>query len=102
MRGAREVVSPHSLATELPVAHGQGSPPAANGDAIDAPETEFLTVSEVAARLRVTRNWVYNHADALGAVHLGKYLRFSWPRVLECLLQSRTKGQGSRSAPSCS
>jgi hypothetical protein len=45
----------------------------------------FLTVKEVAVRLCVSRNWVYSHADVLGAYHLGKYLRFSWSRVLECL-----------------
>jgi hypothetical protein len=47
--------------------------------------SEFLTVEEVAVRLCVSRNWVYNHADALGAYHLGKYLRFLWSRVLERL-----------------
>ncbi len=47
--------------------------------------SEFLTVEEVAVRLCVSRKWVYNHADALGAYHLGKYLRFSWSRVLERL-----------------
>jgi len=46
---------------------------------------QFLTVQEVALRLGVSRNWVYNHAETLGAYHLGKYLRFSWSRVLECL-----------------
>jgi hypothetical protein len=48
-------------------------------------EPEFLTVGEVAMRLRVNRNWVYNHAALLGAYHLGKYIRFSWPKVLERL-----------------
>jgi len=48
-------------------------------------EDQLLTVDEVAARLSVTRNWVYNHADAIGGYRLGKYLRFSWPRVLERL-----------------
>jgi hypothetical protein len=46
---------------------------------------QFLTVQEVALRLGVSRNWVYNHAEILGAYHLGKYLRFSWSRVLERL-----------------
>jgi excisionase family DNA binding protein len=45
----------------------------------------FLTVEEVAVRLCVSRNWVYNHASEIGAYRLGKYLRFSWPRVLERL-----------------
>jgi excisionase family DNA binding protein len=46
---------------------------------------DFLTVSEVATRLRVKSSWVYGHADELGAYRLGKYLRFSWDRVLERL-----------------
>jgi len=48
-------------------------------------EDKLLTVDEVAARLSVSRNWVYNHADTIGGYRLGKYLRFSWPRVLERL-----------------
>lgn len=47
--------------------------------------TQLLTVSEVARRLGVTCGWVYTHADQLGVYRLGKYLRFSWPRVLERL-----------------
>jgi hypothetical protein len=46
---------------------------------------EILTVFEVAQRLRVASSWVYGHADLLGAYRLGKYLRFSWKRVLERL-----------------
>lgn len=45
----------------------------------------FLTVGELAVRLRMTSGWVYQHADDLGAYRLGKYLRFSWDRVLERL-----------------
>lgn len=48
-------------------------------------DEQLLTVEEVATRLSVTRNWVYNHADAIGGYRLGKYLRFSWPRVLDRL-----------------
>ena len=44
-----------------------------------------LTVDELAALLRVKSSWVYGHADALGAYRLGKYLRFSWARVIERL-----------------
>jgi hypothetical protein len=47
--------------------------------------TILLTVEEVAIRLRVKRSWIYGHAEALGALRLGKYLRFSWPIVLERL-----------------
>src|SRR5258708_16996774 len=46
---------------------------------------QLLTVDEVATRLSVSRNWVYNHADAIGGYRLGKHLRFSWPIVLERL-----------------
>ncbi len=45
----------------------------------------LLTPEELAVRLRVKRSWVYGHADELGAYRLGKYLRFSLPRVLERL-----------------
>jgi excisionase family DNA binding protein len=47
----------------------------------------FLTVEEVAARLGVSRNWVYTHANELGVCRLGKYLRFSSTRVLARLGQ---------------
>ena len=47
--------------------------------------TGLLTVSEVAARLKVKDSWVYTHADQLGAFHLGKYLRFSWKRTIDHL-----------------
>lgn len=46
---------------------------------------DLLTVEEIAVRLRVKPSWVYTHADELGALRLGKYLRFSWDRVLEHL-----------------
>jgi len=48
-------------------------------------EDSLLTVSEVADRLKVKPSWVYSNADRLGALHLGKYLRFNWSKVVECL-----------------
>jgi hypothetical protein len=42
-------------------------------------------VDEVAERLRVKASWVYANADRLGALRLGKYLRFKWSRVIDCL-----------------
>jgi hypothetical protein len=51
---------------------------------VKAQET-LLTVQEIADLLRVKPSWVYDHADDLGAFRLGKYLRFSLPRVLERL-----------------
>lgn len=48
-------------------------------------EESFLTVSEIAKRLKVKESWVYGHSNELGAIHLGKYLRFYWPHVVERL-----------------
>jgi hypothetical protein len=53
---------------------------------------DLLMVEELANRLRVKPSWVYAHADDLGAYRLGKYVRFSWPRVLERLEQSTLGG----------
>lgn len=59
---------------------------------IEEPEAkvteDLLTVCEVAARLRLKASWVYSHSHQLGAYRLGKYIRFSWPRVLERLDQT--------------
>lgn len=52
---------------------------------------EILTVPEVAERLRVQPSWVYGHSDFLGGYRLGKYLRFSWKRVIERIEQSGRK-----------
>ncbi len=46
---------------------------------------DLMTVEEIATRLKLKKSWVYSHADELGAYRLGKYLRFAWPRVIECL-----------------
>jgi hypothetical protein len=48
-------------------------------------ETDILTVPQLATRLQVRTSWIYSHADELGAFRLGKYLRFSWERVLSRL-----------------
>ena len=48
-------------------------------------ELELKTVNELAELLRLKPSWVYDHADDLGAFRLGKYLRFSLPRVMERL-----------------
>ena len=55
---------------------------------VDRAPDEILTVSETAERLRVAPSWIYGHAELLGAYRLGKYLRFSWKRVLERLEHS--------------
>lgn len=46
---------------------------------------KLLNVQEVAARLGVKPGWVYRHSRALGAFHLGKYVRFDWPTLLDNL-----------------
>jgi excisionase family DNA binding protein len=51
----------------------------------------ILTVEELADRLRVKPSWVYRHATSLGAYRLGKYLRFSWDRVLARLDELSTE-----------
>lgn len=66
---------------------------------------QIMTVEELAVQLRVKPSWIYKHADNLGAYRLGKYLRFSWNRVLARLEHSPTesapgfqpndRGQGS-------
>jgi len=53
---------------------------------------EILTVDELAIRLRVKASWVYRYADQLGAYRLGKYLRFSWTRVLDQLARNTRIG----------
>jgi hypothetical protein len=53
---------------------------------------ELLTVSELASQLKLKTSWVYSHADDLGAFRLGKYLRFSLPRVMERLEKGGVSG----------
>jgi hypothetical protein len=43
---------------------------------------DMLNVGALACRLKVKPSWVYAHANDLGVLRLGKYLRFSWQRVL--------------------
>jgi hypothetical protein len=52
--------------------------------------TALLTPSELAMRLRVQLSWIYTHADDLGVLYVGKYLRFRWRTVLE-RLDSKTR-----------
>jgi excisionase family DNA binding protein len=51
--------------------------------------SSYLTVEEVAERLRVSVSWVYRHKDLLGAVRLGDRL---W-RFPEQELNARLAGQ---------
>jgi excisionase family DNA binding protein len=58
--------------------------------------SELLTVEEVAAKLRVPQSWVYSHADELGAMRLGKYLRFDWQTVMGHLRTGISTGKGGQ------
>jgi excisionase family DNA binding protein len=53
-------------------------------------ETELLTVSEIAAALKVPVSWVYERTRRSGTeqiphIKLGKYLRFRWSAVRQWL-----------------
>lgn len=67
--------------------------PGIHSDTRSVLQTEVLTVGELAAVLQVRVSWVYRHANELGALRLGKYLRFVLPDVIELL-----KGQGTASS----
>jgi DNA-binding FadR family transcriptional regulator len=53
------------------------------------PASRLLTPSEVAERFAVSRTWVYEHADELGAIRLGQgpkaRIRFDAQRVRQVL-----------------
>jgi hypothetical protein len=55
-------------------------------------QAKVLTVGELANALRVKTSWVYVHADELGALRIGKYLRFLLPDVIELLKTKRHNG----------
>jgi excisionase family DNA binding protein len=61
------------------------------------PAIELLTVDEVAALLKVSRSWVYEHTrkrgrkdDQLPHLKLGKFVRFD-PRLVRAFLARRTR-----------
>src|SRR5262249_33675306 len=58
---------------------------------------ELLTVDDVAARLRVSKSWVYEHTRSrrvrtgqLASINIGKYVRFD-ARAVNEFLQQRTR-----------
>jgi excisionase family DNA binding protein len=59
-------------------------------------DDSLLTVDEVAKRLKLKVSRVYVHADTLGAFRVGKYLRFSWDRVVERLARDQVSSMGSQ------
>lgn len=54
----------------------------------------LLTADDLASRLQVPVSWVYRHTRELGAIRLGKYVRFDWQAVRSRLsdLGSQPKG----------
>jgi excisionase family DNA binding protein len=63
----------------------------------DAADLTLLTVGEVAALLKVSKSWVYEHTRSKGArgsglpfVKIGKYVRFDVRQVRE-FLAARTR-----------
>ena len=60
---------------------------------------ELLTVADVAALLKVSKSWVYEHTRARGAprsdrlphVKIGKYVRFD-PQLVRAFLDRRSAG----------
>jgi len=67
---------------------------------VDATETrlfELLTVADVAALLKVSKSWVYEHTRARGTprserlphIKIGKYVRFE-PQLVRAFLERRT------------
>jgi hypothetical protein len=66
-------------------------------DALDAPPApRLLTANQLADRLGVSADFIYEHADALGARRLPgsgrQALRFSWPDV-EAAIASQAKSE---------
>jgi excisionase family DNA binding protein len=61
---------------------------------------ELLTVADVAALLKVSKSWVYEHtrvrgtprSDRLPHIKIGKYVRFD-PQLVRAFLERRTEGR---------
>lgn len=69
-------------------------------DEIHSEVTELLTPQEVAARLRVSRAWVYRNRDQIGFRQIGGAVRFSIDDIEAYLERSHQPPQpAERSAP---
>lgn len=68
------------------------------GGPADVDLHELLTVDEVAALLKVSRSWVYEHTRARGVprserlphIKMGKYVRFE-PRAVRAFLERKCR-----------
>ena len=66
----------------------------------EAPLLELLTVDDVAALLKVSKSWVYEHtrtrtasrSERIPHVKIGKYVRFD-PRLVRTFIDRRTTGR---------
>lgn len=61
--------------------------------------SDILTPAELAARLKVSKSWVFEQTrgrakvrneNPLPCIRLGKYLRFSWVQVSEWMLRNNS------------
>jgi excisionase family DNA binding protein len=84
--------SPASEATASPLTRFPGTPQG------DGELHELLTVEDVAALLKVSKNWVYEHArsrrtprsERLPYLKIGKYLRFE-ARAVRAFLEKKCR-----------
>ncbi len=72
-------------------ARAMGTSPAA-GEVSAPAGDDLLTVEETAKLLKLTPRGVYRRANALGAIRMGRSLRFSRRRLLARLASSRSRG----------
>ena len=93
--GARQPVQ-HPMAARPLGAHPQAGAPMATGSMMQRPApraaVSFLTVTEVAAIMRVSKMTVYRlvHGGELSAVRVGRSFRVPEPAVREYLAGART------------
>lgn len=62
--------------------------------------SQFLTVSEIAAELKVPKSWIYGKSretgqDSIPRVKVGKYLRFERDKVIEWLRNRNNSDNGA-------
>src|SRR4030095_7752573 len=91
-----------SATTEHPMPRDESltAPTTPHSDTAATRLFELLTVADVAALLRVSKSWVYEHtraratprSDQLPHIKIGKYVRFD-PQLVRAFLERRTAGR---------
>lgn len=66
---------------------------------VDRHPSRFLSVAEVAEKFSISTDYLYRHADELGAIRLGNRLRFDAERVVEALSPEPFRTPPAKSAP---